>query len=61
MNKEEPVTTEDGKIESFTLRVGGKDFFCKCGSNCFHKPDKTRLNVFECNSCQIRYGAISKK
>lgn len=60
MTKEEPVTTEDGKIESFTLKVGGEDFFCKCGCNCFHKPDKTRLNVFECNICQIRYGVINK-
>lgn len=61
MNKEEPVLNEDGTIRSYVLTVAGKDFFCKCGCNCFHKPDKTRPEVFECNSCQIRYGSRKDK
>lgn len=51
----EPVKTEDGKIESFTLVVGGEDFFCRCGCNCFHKPDKLDLNKYRCNVCDTTY------
>ena len=57
IDKTKAVLTEDGKIKSFTLIVGGKDFFCKCGCNCFHKPDRTDLNKYRCNSCDITYKA----
>ena len=54
----EPVRLEDGHIETFILTVGGEDFSCKCGGNCFHKPDATRLNVYECNSCKTRFKSL---
>ena len=47
----EPVRTPDGNIEQFTLKVGGKPFRCSCGCNVFHKPDRRRLDLFECNAC----------
>lgn len=49
------VRTEDGKVESFVLTVGGKPFDCRCGANCFHKPNKEDLNLFACNSCDTWY------
>ncbi len=38
------VLTEDGELEKF-IRVDGKLFRCRCGSNCFHKPDKNDLEL----------------
>ncbi|QAX98282.1 hypothetical protein EcSzw1_67 [Escherichia phage EcSzw_1] len=49
------VRTEDGKVESFTLKVGGKPFHCRCGANCFHKPNKDDLELYTCNSCDTWY------
>ncbi|UUT40687.1 DNA ligase [Salmonella phage GSP193] len=49
------VLTEDGELEKFILRVDGKLFRCRCGSNCFHKPDSTKLDIYECNSCGVRF------
>lgn len=57
----EPVRLEDGKIETFILTVGEKEFSCKCGCNCFHKPDNTKLNIYECNSCKTRYKSLESK
>jgi hypothetical protein len=45
------VKTDDGKLENFTLRIQGKSQRCSCGCNVFHKPDKTRPDIFRCNSC----------
>lgn len=49
------VRTEDGKVESFILKVGGKPFHCRCGANCFHKPNKDDLGLYACNSCDTWY------
>lgn len=57
----DPVKLLDGSIETFILTVGGKDFSCKCGCNCFHKPDNTNLNVYECNSCKTRFKSLESK
>lgn len=57
IDKTKAVLTEDGKIESFTLTVGGKSFRCQCGANCFHKPDRNDLDKYRCNSCNTTYQA----
>ena len=54
------VLTEDGELETFILRVNGKLFRCRCGSNCFHKPDKSDLNLYACNVCGIWYHTEEK-
>lgn len=45
------VKTDDGKLENFTVKLAGKSYRCTCGCNVFHKPDKTRLDIYRCNSC----------
>jgi len=45
------VKTEDGKLENFMVKLAGKSYRCNCGCNVFHKPDKTRLDIYRCNSC----------
>lgn len=52
---EEPVLNEDGSLENFTVGIGGKLFRCSCGCNVFHKPDKTKLELYGCNGCDARY------
>lgn len=59
--KTEPVRTEDGNIETFLITVAGDEFSCKCGCNCFHKPDNTKLGLYECNSCGARFLDKSKE
>lgn len=49
------VRTEDGNVKSFILNVGGKPFRCRCGANCFHKPNKDDLELYACNSCDTWY------
>lgn len=61
INKGEAVLNSDGEVKSFTLIVGGNDFFCSCGCNCFHKPDKTDLTVYACNGCGKKYKNASKR
>lgn len=53
--KTEPVLLEDGTLHNFIVYIEGKDFYCKCGCNVFHKPDRTQLNKYECNSCGLQY------
>lgn len=53
--KTEPVKTEDGNIETFSITVAGDEFSCKCGCNCFHKPDKNDLELYACNACNTWY------
>lgn len=56
LNKpEEPVTLSNGEIENFTIKLEGKSYRCACGCNVFHKPDKTRLGLYECNACKTRF------
>lgn len=55
IDKDKAVLTKDGEVESFTLKVGGQSFRCSCGANCFHKPDKTNINIYRCNSCNLTY------
>lgn len=49
-----PVTV-DGKVADFTVRIGGKPFFCDCGCNVFHKPDDENLHLYQCNACGTQY------
>ena len=53
--KEEPLLNEDGSLHQYILRIGGKPYRCECGCNVFHHPDKTKLDVFQCNSCRDRF------
>ncbi len=49
------VLHEDGSLHEFVLRIKGSKFTCKCGCNVFHKPDKTNLNKYKCNACDMEY------
>jgi len=51
----EPLCHADGTLEQFMPKVDGKPFRCECGCNVFHKPDKTDLELFKCNSCGLQY------
>ena len=51
----EPVKLPDGSIENFMPRIDGKTFRCACGCNVFHKPDRKRPEVYQCNGCDVRY------
>lgn len=50
-----PVRNPDGTLENFIVRVGGKSFRCHCTCNVFHKPDDTRLELYECNACGSQF------
>lgn len=49
------VKLEDGSVEAFVLTVEGKDFFCECGCNVFHKPNIDDLSIYGCNGCNRKY------
>ena len=51
------VRTEDGKLENFVLRIAGTPYRCPCRCNVFHKPDRERLDVYECNGCGQQFEA----
>lgn len=54
------VLHEDGTLHNFTLKVAGVAYHCpmhECGCNCFHKPDRTDLNIYRCNSCGATFEA----
>lgn len=53
----EPVRTDDGKLENFTLRIAGSPYRCPCRCNVFHKPDRTNLDLYECNGCGQQFEA----
>lgn len=53
--KPTPVLNEDGTLMEFVFRNSGKRFYCRCGCNVFHKPDKTKLNLYKCNGCRLEY------
>lgn len=55
IDKSKAVLNNDGDVESFTIKVKGKSFYCVCKANVFHKPDKTNLNLYKCNSCGTCY------
>lgn len=65
MNDEEPKTTlikgsyvtKKGLPESFTPRINGRMFRCKCECNVFSKPNDQNLDLYECNSCGELYRA----
>ncbi len=46
-----------GKVENFTIKLKGKDGLASCpngcGGNVFIKPDDTRDELYECNSCKV--------
>lgn len=46
---------KDGKLENFTVSINGKNFKCSCGCNVFHKPDDTKLELYQCNACGTQY------
>ena len=50
----------DGNVESFTLTIAGKDFFCKCGCNILHKPNMNDLTIYKCNGCGTTYKSNQK-
>lgn len=60
IDKTKAVLDEEGNVKSFVLIVGGEDFYCQCGCNCFHKPDKQRLSTYRCNGCTTTYGERNK-
>ncbi|AEJ81351.1 DNA ligase [Erwinia phage Rouille] len=60
IDKDKAVLDDEGCVKSFTLLVGGKDFFCNCGCNCFHKPDRNDLSVYSCNGCHKTYKRVDQ-
>lgn len=44
-------------LHNFILKVGGKSYRCDCGCNVFHKPDRKRLDLYQCNACEQRFEA----
>lgn len=53
---------KDGKVENFTIKFNGESFTCnKCGCNVFNKPNKTKLDLFECNGCKELYESEPKE
>ena len=53
--EEQPMTHPDGGLLQIMPKVGGKPFRCECTCNVFHHPDKTKPNLYQCNSCEARY------
>ncbi len=56
--KLEPVLDLLGNVKQSMIQLpkfNGRSFKCKCGGNVFHQPDKTRPNIYECNSCGTWY------
>ena len=53
--QEEPLLRDDGDLYQTTLKVEGKSYFCKCGCNVFHHPNKRNLNLYACNACNQRF------
>lgn len=51
----EPLRRPDGSLHEFLLKSEGKSFRCSCGCNVFHKPDRTKLNIYQCNACEACY------
>lgn len=49
------VLRDDGRLHEFTLKVAGRRFFCDCGCNVFHKPDRSQTELYECNACGVRF------
>lgn len=60
IDKSQAVLDENGDVKTFTLKVEGRHFHCRCGANCFHKPDRENLEVYRCNSCYTTYEAKDK-
>lgn len=54
----EPVLTEEGKLHNFMLRISGRPYSCSCRCNVFHKPDRTNLELYECNACGWQFEAV---
>ena len=53
--RDDPVLMADGDLHQWTLKIGGRNYRCKCGCNVFHKPDKGKLMVYRCNSCNYTF------
>lgn len=60
IDKSQAVLDENGDIETFTVKAKGKQFHCRCGANCFHKPDRENFDRYRCNSCYTTYEAKGK-
>ena len=60
IDKSQAVLDENGDIETFTVKAKGEQFHCRCGANCFHKPDRENLDLYRCNSCHTTYEAKDK-
>jgi hypothetical protein len=55
--EEEPLINGDGSLYNTTLKVAGKPYRCECGCNVFHHPDKTDMDLYQCNGCDNRFSA----
>jgi hypothetical protein len=51
------VLNSDGTLHNFTLKMEGKPFRCQCGCNVFHKPNKNKLTLYQCNACETQFEA----
>lgn len=50
-----PAVMKDGKTEQFVVKINGEHFKCPCGCNVFQKPDDTKMNIYQCNSCGTQF------
>jgi len=51
----EPIKDTDGENKYFMIKLEGKPFRCECSCNVFSKPDKSRPDLYQCNSCEQWY------
>lgn len=54
---ENALKNEDGTLKNVMPKVAGSFFYCSCGCNVFHHPDKEDLDLYQCNSCGTQYSA----
>lgn len=45
----------DGSVHCFMFKTNGVPFRCPCAGNVFHRPDRTKKDLYQCNSCGMRY------
>lgn len=56
----QPLREEDGSLKQFMFRnyqLSGRSFYCECGCNVFHRPDRENLDLYKCNCCWREYEA----
>lgn len=55
MDNVQPLLDDQNKLKESTLKIAGKRYFCPCGCNVFHNPDKENLDLFQCNGCHMAF------